>query len=88
MSDNKAPSDDGSTFITLSKPVKAFGDEISELKLRRPTGKDYRAIKSTHPFGMVLELTGALADVPPSTIDQLDADDIRKVTEYVGPFLS
>lgn len=29
-----------STVITLSKPIKAHGDEVSEISLREPTTKD------------------------------------------------
>ncbi|MCI0668391.1 MAG: phage tail assembly protein [Methylococcaceae bacterium] len=74
--------------ITLKTPVQAFGEEITELKLRRPKGKDFRAITSTTPMGMTLDLAGALADVPPSTIDQLDGEDVMKLAQAVAPFFS
>jgi hypothetical protein len=77
-----------SIIIKLDTPVQGNGEELTELKLRRPKGKDYRTLTSVTPFGMALELAGKLAEVPPSTIDALDADDVKKVVEAVSPFLS
>lgn len=75
-------------IIPLKTPVMAFGEEINELKLRRPKGKDLRAITSTNPMGMMLELIAAIADVPPSTVDMIDAEDIMTLAQVVAPFFS
>ncbi len=83
---------DGAVEIKLTKPVKAFGEEITVLRLRRPIGKDYRSIPADTSIGAMLDFAAQLADVPPSTIDQLDGvDDIpellAKVTGFLGKFL-
>jgi hypothetical protein len=75
-------------LIKLSSPLRIGEEEITELKLRRPKGRDYRAIKSATPMAMCLELGAAMAEQPPSVIDLLDGDDVKKLVEAVGPFLS
>lgn len=71
-----------------TKNIKAHGEPITVLKLRRPKGKDYRKLKNPHePVSMLLDFAAHLAGVPPSTIDELDSDDVGKVIEAVSGFL-
>lgn len=74
--------------IDLTAPVKVEGEEVTKLTLRRPTGRDYRRMEALYPSAMVLEMAGFLANVPPSTIDELDGDDVKQIMGFVAPFLS
>lgn len=73
--------------IVLTKPIK-FGEEtIDKLTLREPVAKDFRELKDTAPFAMMLDLAAALSGVPTSAIDQLSAADTMAVCDKVGGFL-
>jgi hypothetical protein len=74
--------------IKLENPVLAHGDMVSQLTFRRPTGADIMAMGEGYPININWQ-TGAvtpnppvmgdmmsrLAEVPPSTIKALDAED-------------
>jgi hypothetical protein len=68
--------------VTLSKPIKAHGRELSELTLRPLTGRDLRICGAPFKVGMrgeegivdtqaVSSLISELASVPISSVDQL-----------------
>lgn len=74
--------------IKLAVPVQAHGETLSEMKFRRPTGKDIMAIGDDYPIhidwstGQVRpnppamgQMMSLLAVVPPSTIASMDAED-------------
>lgn len=77
------------TTIKLNTPIEAHGNTVSELTLRAPKAKELRdlPIKQNMTMGDLYGIAAACADVPPSSIDQLDAADIMKVMEVVGGFL-
>lgn len=76
--------------ISLTYPVEAFGDEIKELEIkRRPTTKDLKAMDSeTGEVAKTAALLAKLAEVPPATVDQMDASDFSKAADIVQGFLS
>lgn len=76
--------------IKLSHPVEAFGEQVSELVIKkRPKAKDLRAMDSEKgEVGKTAALMAQLTGVPSSTIDQLDAADFMKASEVVEGFLS
>lgn len=76
--------------LTLTEPVTAHGEEIIELAFRKPKGKDFKRISGEsmeNPFEMMLDFAARLADVPPSTMDELEAEDVTEVIVFVGPFM-
>lgn len=76
------------TVIKLTVPVQALGEAITDLHIRRPKGKDFRKLRDLDsPVGATLDFAAYLAEVPASTIDELDAEDVGKVLEVVGGFL-
>lgn len=85
--------------VKLTKAITAHGEEISELDLREPTGKDVQELG----FPYIVLMTGddqalqiqaktvgkyvsRLAAVPPSTIDQLSASDLSALSGVVLGF--
>lgn len=76
--------------LTLTESVTAHGEEIAVLRLRKPKGKDFKRISGAsmeNPFQMLLDFAAMLAEVPPSTMDELHHKDVERVIEVVGPFV-
>jgi hypothetical protein len=87
--------------LTLSKPIKVQGKEVSELELREPTGDDL----ITCGVPMKTEITAAktqlqhvdtaavaayisaLGNIPPSSVKQMAPRDILKAVEFITSFL-
>ena len=75
--------------LKLSSPIKAYGESVSEITLREPTGKDLRAcgvpvttkqevdgstsIRLEAEFGALL--ISRLANIPASSVDHMTAAD-------------
>lgn len=76
--------------IELNYPIQAFGEEMRELQIkRRPTTKDLKAMDGEKgEVSKTAALMARLCDVPPSSIDQMDASDFARAAEIVGNFLS
>lgn len=74
--------------LKLRKTVKVDGVEVDILNIRQPIGRDLRAVRN-NASGMdfVLDIGAACAEVPPSTIDQLDIADAVLLSEIVSSFL-
>lgn len=78
----------------LRHPVElrnAAGDvteTVTALTLRRLKGRDMRALDGAKGNGsMLLAMLGASAGMPPSTVDQLDAEDVAAAGELIADFL-
>jgi hypothetical protein len=76
--------------ISLNYPVEAFGEQISKLVIkRRPTTKDLKAMDAaTGEIAKTAALVARLCEVPPATIDQMDAADFTRAADMVQDFLS
>ena len=76
--------------VRLQEPIQAHGEDVDVLRIRKPKGKDFKKISEqsmSTPFRMILDFAAILADVPPSALDELCAEDVKRVMEVVGPFL-
>ncbi|WP_211238056.1 phage tail assembly protein [Derxia gummosa] len=84
------------TIIPLESPVTIGDDTITELSLRRPSGKDVRELGFPYRLtaigdvaidaGIACKYASRLAAVPPSTIDALDPVDISTLAQTVLGF--
>lgn len=79
---------------TLKHPTEvktaagAVLETVTELSLNRLTGHDMRKLDTAKGNGSALVLLlAASARVPPSTIDQLDAEDVTGASAIVADFL-
>ncbi|NDY41249.1 phage tail assembly protein [Dissulfurirhabdus thermomarina] len=75
--------------IPLAEPIRAHGEEVRELRIRTPRGRDFKRLEASAmdaPFRLLLDFAALLADVPPSALDDLGPEDVAKVVEAVGPF--
>lgn len=79
---------DGSIRVKLSRPTKAFGEVVSALVFRQPTGRDIRSFGNpviidfaSEPARLSFDeakmsrMLSALSGVPSSTIDSLSGGD-------------
>lgn len=74
--------------VPLQYPIEYGSELISELKLRRAKGKEYRMFQSGEPsMDDMLNLLGKLSGQPPSVIDELDGDDLGPLFEALGKCL-
>lgn len=76
--------------LKLQYPI-TFGDEtITELKLRRPTGKDLREVFDAQAgeWARVIALGATLSGRAPSELEGLDGADAMALREEIDGFLS
>lgn len=85
------------TTIKLSKPIQAYGEEVTELKLREPSVADARALKSLpYTFGedgvprplldVCARYIARLADVPESAVDKLGVNEFHTLSWAIVSF--
>ncbi|WP_018694449.1 phage tail assembly protein [Algicola sagamiensis] len=67
----------------LDYPVNIDGVETNQLNLRRPKGKDIKKMQLSKKDELVksYEFFADLAGIPPSVIDEMDAEDLKKLGE-------
>ncbi len=78
--------------VPLKHPIEAHGETITALTLRRPTLGTLKHLKLSED--MMAELTGAdlvaivssLAGIPPSSVEQIDLEDLEEVGKAIGDF--
>lgn len=73
--------------ITLAHPIEANGETVHVLTLARPRVKHLKAMdEATGDVEKAAMLIGALAGIPPASVDQMDAEDFAKASEAVADF--
>lgn len=80
---------DGSVTVDLQFPIKIGGEEVSQITLRRIKGAQFRQMslaRMQDKGDELLKMIQALADIPPSSIDQLDGVDITELSGVVTDF--
>lgn len=81
--------EDRSITITLSEPIIGpDGQQLTELTLRRPKGKDLRAMdKATGELGKTFALAQQLSGIPAPMLDNLDGADVIELSDACAVFL-
>jgi len=69
--------------VPLEHPIQTHGNEVRELTLRRPRTKEFRLAvdRGKGNMGVLCELIAGAARIPPSSVDQLELDDLLVVQE-------
>lgn len=95
---NEAQKIMGEVQHSLAQPIKAHGETVSQLDLRRPTLAEIRKIgrmpylvadasgKVTPDMTVVPDYIAVCAGIPPSSVDQLDLSDINQLGWMVSNF--
>lgn len=75
---------DTTRTLSLAAPIQAHGETLTELTLRKPTVKELRLCGQPYrivgggaqcDYDACAKLISAVAGIPPSSVDQLDAAD-------------
>lgn len=81
----------------LSAPIKAHGEELTELEVRRPTPLECRSIKVL-PYNLTesgapavdteaaCKYIAVCCAIPPSSVNQLDLHDLNKLAWMITGF--
>lgn len=87
------------SMINLAVPITASGESVTQIKLRRPMGKDVRELGYPYKMGadqavtlqagIVAAYISRLAEIPTSSVDLLDPVDFNTLGfEILGFFLN
>lgn len=77
-----------SVTITLEYPLEFADEEITEIKLRRATGKDLKlSMKGANAVQDSIALAVRLSGHLPAVFDIMDASDLTEVLSQVGNLL-
>lgn len=85
------------TPIKLSTPIQAYGEQVTELTLRRPTSRECRQIghlpyriEKDESVGLNLDVAAkyivVCAGIPSSSVDQLDVTDLNGLAWALAGF--
>lgn len=74
--------------LKLSEPIQWGSELISELEVKRPKAKHVRGLPQDPKAGDLLDLAAALCGQTPRVIDELCIEDMNRLLEVVGSFLS
>ena len=88
----------GTVDVPLAVPIKAHGEEVSVITLRRPTVAEVRKIGRL-PYAIVDDSGSAgpdmhvipayvavCAGIPPSSVDQIDLSDLNQLAWTIAGF--
>jgi hypothetical protein len=79
---------DGSVTVALAYPIKVEGADVTTLTLKRPKTLDLKVMdQAKGDTDKTARLIARLANVPPSSVDQLDGSDFTALSEVVAGFL-
>jgi hypothetical protein len=74
--------------VKLTNPIKAYGEEVTELTLADCKVKHLKATdKEQGDLGKIAALIVALANIPPSSVDEISVADFKMLSEEVAGFL-
>lgn len=99
--DNKTAASETSAVMEfpLTKPINAYGEMISVLKIRKPTGADLIRVGNPvkfypfakpplveHDMPRMIEMIARLANVPSSSLEQMDPNELTSLAWQVSGF--
>jgi hypothetical protein len=101
QADAAPDADDDMLVFPLSKPIKAYGDKITVIKMRRPEGMDLVIVgnpviyyphvepaRVEHDFEKVVKMVARLSEpkIPSQSIATLDQKDLVGLAWVISPF--
>ncbi|EKN6252616.1 TPA: phage tail assembly protein [Yersinia enterocolitica] len=82
--------------LTLTTPITAHGEEITEIEIRDPTGKDVRELGYPYQLNpddsvkllsaVVCKYITRLGNIPPSAVDSMSPPDLNMAGWMVARF--
>lgn len=88
MSEEKREKPTWPKVYTLLEPIEFAGETITEVKIRKPTGKDMRVVP-TDPKTLdpLISFAARMAGLSSAEMDLLDARDVMGILDLVNDFL-
>ncbi len=75
--------------IILKHPILVDGEEVTKLVLERPKIKHLKSTDGVSgDIAKVAALVSEMAGIPPSSVDQIDAEDFAVIAQEFGSFFS
>lgn len=75
-------------IVKLQYPINVAGEEITELRIRRPKMRDLkRASKLKDEVEKSMQMLVDLAEITPEAADEIDPVDFAKAAEIMGNFM-
>jgi Phage tail assembly chaperone proteins, E, or 41 or 14 len=94
-----ADTDPDHITVTLSTPINAYGEDVSVIKMRKPTGADLLRVgnpvefdpisdppKISHNMQRVQQMVARLANIPSSSLEKMATQDWVACAWAVTPF--
>ena len=72
------------TVLQLKHPVRLGGEEIKELRIRRPKARDYRLLDRHAGFDAAEVMLTALSNVGAAVVEELDGEDYMAASAVVA----
>lgn len=72
--------------LVLKEPIQFGSETITELQIRAPKAKDFRAMPAEPTMGAMLDMLGRLAGQPKAVIDELCVHDMNAANEVIAGF--
>ena len=83
-------------ILELTSPITAHGEELNEIELREPNGKDVREIGYPYQMnpdesvkllaGVIAKYITRLGNIPPSAVDTMSPSDMNTAGWMVAGF--
>lgn len=77
--------------IPLRKKITAYEDELSELPIKRPTGKEFEKFADVElakiTYGNMFKMVMVACNLPRTSVHQMDAADVMKAGMVIVNFL-
>jgi len=74
--------------ITLEYAIEFDGKSITEITLNRPKGKHLKKMKGDPGVSDLIGIASKCSGIAPLVFDEMDGQDITRVCEEIGNFLS
>jgi hypothetical protein len=73
--------------VALKEPLLRAGEEIKELKFRKPKAAHFRNMPFSPTMGDLMDVAGKMCGMLAVEMDELCFDDMMKVAEILGEFM-
>ena len=87
VGDRSTKNKNGSVTTPLLYPVQSEGSTLSAITMRRATVKELKEVDNMSGLTSICAMVAKLGSLPPSTIDQIDAEYFGELGLVITSFL-
>jgi hypothetical protein len=70
--------------VVLSEPIKHDGQDVKELRFRKPKARDFRNMPMNPTMGDLMDVAGKMCGMLSTEMDELSYADMIKVADVLG----